>query len=841
MSVVASLMVALGLKTAHFTKGANNARRDTKNLKSELLSLNKSVASVGAAFSKLGPILAGLGVAVGTKQLMNAADSFTDLNSRLAATTKSGAETTETMRRLSEVAARTYSSISQTTEGFLANQTVLKDLGLSTAQALDYTEALNNAMVVSGAKGDAAASVQKALSDALILGKLSGDGLNSVMTKGGVLAELLAKELGTTVTGLKDFGTKGKITSDVIVNTLFKNFKDLREQADNMPATFGDAAVQVGNAVTTIAGRFNEVTEASSNFTGSIKGITDAITEFAYSDTFESMALNITSMFDGISSKVSEVLAPVFRDVKILITDLMNGMSPLNEMFSGLGNIWSGLGAIAVPVFSMIWETLKTGLSIVVELGSLFISVFSAILGPIGNADNAIGENGFIGTLRAVSETVTTVMQTVREKFEMMGAYARGAVEAFKAAFDSLPAALGSAMYTAANAVIGAVEYMINSVIGMINSAVQAAARAAAVISSTAATISFGQVGSHTSAAMMNGPQQPTVAPVNLKLDNPYEGAGAAMGKAAGDAFTAEVTKAEDKIKDRTVGRLLSNLPPLSGLNNDILGQNSDEVAIPTLNLPGGAGGGGGGGKGKGGGSGGKGGKEKVSEYKKVYDDLTKTIDQLRATMGMTAEQEEVWTAQRDAGVLGNAKGMAAIEQQVKLKQSLEAQSEALKENANFWKDFAKTAVDGLASVFSGASSLKDLLKDLGAMIIKMGLTKMLTGLFPSLNVGANANGTPSWRGGLTWVGERGPELINLNRGAAVYDHARSNRIASNMNGQGAKPQLFYVDQGVISRTIDEAEARSMKNTKSAIKDYDKNVAPKSMQRISADRRAVGY
>jgi hypothetical protein len=34
--------------------------------------------------------------------------------------------------------------------------------------------------------------------------------------------------------------------------------------------------------------------------------------------------------------------------------------------------------------------------------------------------------------------------------------------------------------------------------------------------------------------------------------------------------------------------------------------------------------------------------------------------------------------------------------------------------------------------------------------------------------IGHNANGTPNWRGGLTWVGERGPELASLPRGTQI-------------------------------------------------------------------------
>ena len=43
---------------------------------------------------------------------------------------------------------------------------------------------------------------------------------------------------------------------------------------------------------------------------------------------------------------------------------------------------------------------------------------------------------------------------------------------------------------------------------------------------------------------------------------------------------------------------------------------------------------------------------------------------------------------------------------------------------------------------------------------------------------GNNARGTSYWRGGLSWVGENGPELVDLPRGARVYDAGESQRMA---------------------------------------------------------------
>ena len=51
--------------------------------------------------------------------------------------------------------------------------------------------------------------------------------------------------------------------------------------------------------------------------------------------------------------------------------------------------------------------------------------------------------------------------------------------------------------------------------------------------------------------------------------------------------------------------------------------------------------------------------------------------------------------------------------------------------------------------------------------------------------IGRNANGTDNWRGGLSWVGERGPELVNLQRGAQVMSNERIRAAVGGGQGGG--------------------------------------------------------
>ncbi len=51
-------------------------------------------------------------------------------------------------------------------------------------------------------------------------------------------------------------------------------------------------------------------------------------------------------------------------------------------------------------------------------------------------------------------------------------------------------------------------------------------------------------------------------------------------------------------------------------------------------------------------------------------------------------------------------------------------------------------------------------------------------------SVGTNAEGTNNWRGGVTWVGEKGPELIDLPRGTRILPNKESVSVASQRPGQ---------------------------------------------------------
>lgn len=66
---------------------------------------------------------------------------------------------------------------------------------------------------------------------------------------------------------------------------------------------------------------------------------------------------------------------------------------------------------------------------------------------------------------------------------------------------------------------------------------------------------------------------------------------------------------------------------------------------------------------------------------------------------------------------------------------------------------------------------------------------------FAIQSFGRNAKGTDNWRGGLTWVGEEGAELVDLPKGAKVYPHQASVDMAA-ANDRGVMQARSAIAQG---------------------------------------------
>lgn len=235
----AQLARADAVAQKRLTAVAAQALKTQKNLERIMAGAGQGmVNSLSNSLKGLAPTLA---AAFSVSAVTEMADEWTDMTGRMRLAVDAGTDVEDAMGRVADMAVRTYSSLETTSEGFFRNAGMMRELGYSTDQALDYIEALNNALVVSGAKGARAESVISAVSKAMAKGKLEGDNLNTVIESGGRVSELLAEKLGVTTLQLAKLGKDGKITGRVMYDALSGNLEKLRAEAEQMPASVADA------------------------------------------------------------------------------------------------------------------------------------------------------------------------------------------------------------------------------------------------------------------------------------------------------------------------------------------------------------------------------------------------------------------------------------------------------------------------------------------------------------------------------------------------------------------------------------------------------------------------
>src|SRR5690554_5157786 len=236
------------------------------------------------------PVAAGLAAAFSVRALTQYADTWSDMTSLVRVNIGAHEDAAEVMGRLADIARSTYSSLELTAQGFAQNAFTLNALGKTTKQQLDYTSALNNALVVSGAKGQQAQMVQDSLNRAMAEGSLRGQELQNVLNYGSTVATLLAEELGVNVTQLRDVAKEGRITGEVIFNALVKNMEQLEQTAESMPATIGDAFLLIRNSVLQAVGVFDQANGLSEDLAERLVKIADAIRDTDWSPYISALA-----------------------------------------------------------------------------------------------------------------------------------------------------------------------------------------------------------------------------------------------------------------------------------------------------------------------------------------------------------------------------------------------------------------------------------------------------------------------------------------------------------------------------------------------------------------------
>ncbi|EPC0743011.1 phage tail tape measure protein [Citrobacter braakii] len=285
------------------------ASRDTRAALAEVsaqLNETKSVAmGLGGAFAG----------AFATQQLINYADTWTQLNSRLKLASDSAEEFTQNQRVLMDISQRTGTSVEANTNMFSRMSSSLKQLGYTASDTAKVTELVATTLRLSGAGASEASAVITQFGQSMASGVLRGDEFNSIMENGGRFAQALADGLGVNVGQLRAMAEAGQLTANTVMPALLGQLSRVRTEGAQMGATVAASAQRVENAFMAWVGGANQASGATSSLAGGLDSLAENIDSVATA-AGALVAVGLARYLGGIVSGTASATAGVLNAAK---------------------------------------------------------------------------------------------------------------------------------------------------------------------------------------------------------------------------------------------------------------------------------------------------------------------------------------------------------------------------------------------------------------------------------------------------------------------------------------------------------------------------------------------
>lgn len=212
-------------------------------------------------------VIGGFGI---VRSLAAQADALTNLENRLRLTTSSSVELQEVQTELFAIARRSRADLNGVAQTYTRTALSAKALGRSQSEVLQFTESVTKAAVLSGASTREINASLIQLGQGIASNRLGGDELRSILEQLPLVADIIAKQLGVTRGQLRELGSEGKITGDVILDA-FKNAKD------EIDALFANTQPTIEQAFTVAKTNFLEFLDTFDDATGASAKLANAI------------------------------------------------------------------------------------------------------------------------------------------------------------------------------------------------------------------------------------------------------------------------------------------------------------------------------------------------------------------------------------------------------------------------------------------------------------------------------------------------------------------------------------------------------------------------------------
>jgi tape measure domain-containing protein len=208
-------------------------------------------------------VIGGAGVLRGlTRQL----DTLTEYENRLKLTATSASNLDSVQRRLFQTARDSRTGFEAVAEIYTRTALSVRELGVSQAETIRFSESLSKATIISGASAREAHAALVQLGQGMASNTLRGDELRSVLEQLPYVADIISRSLGVTRGELRELGAEGKISAE----TILKAFREAETEIDQLFANTMPTISQALSVANTNWLEFLDGVDDSTNASGKL-------------------------------------------------------------------------------------------------------------------------------------------------------------------------------------------------------------------------------------------------------------------------------------------------------------------------------------------------------------------------------------------------------------------------------------------------------------------------------------------------------------------------------------------------------------------------------------------
>lgn len=237
----------LGELASAATKAAEAAQKATTANRDHKKSTDEAKKSADQLTQSLKSLVASYISIQGLKKAVDLSDSLVSMRARLDRMNDGLQTTQELETMIYQSAQRSRGSFTDTMGLVSQLGTMAGDAFSSSKEIVQFAEQLNKQLALSGASGSSAQAAILQLEQGLASGVLRGDELNSVMEQAPALAKSIADYMKVSVGELREMGSQGQITADIVKNALFAAAKDTNAEFEKTPMTWAQVWTVASN------------------------------------------------------------------------------------------------------------------------------------------------------------------------------------------------------------------------------------------------------------------------------------------------------------------------------------------------------------------------------------------------------------------------------------------------------------------------------------------------------------------------------------------------------------------------------------------------------------------